>query len=98
MTVRAPKASLVGEKRPTSYRKFKNILEKLWILGLGGLGGWGVIFIVNIIKRIARKLSIIILLHFGLVTFRIHFGKTREPIIFMVLGPSGRVHDSHNQL
>ena len=39
---------------------------------------WGTIFIVNIEKRIARKLSRIILLHFGLVAFRFHFGRTRK--------------------
>ena len=50
--------------------------------------------IVNIIKRIARKLRRTILRHFGLVTFRIHFRKTRKPITFMVCGPSGREHDS----
>ena len=27
-----------------------------------------------------------------------HFGKTRKPIIFMVSGPSGRDHDSPNQI
>ena len=55
-------------------------------------------FIVNIIKRIAQKLRSIILLHFGLVTFRIYFGKKRQVIIFIVLGPGGRDRDSQNKL
>ena len=49
-------------------------------------------------KRLARKLRRIMLLHFGLVTFRFHFGETRKPIISMVFGPSGRDHDAQNQL
>ena len=68
------------------------------IVRLGSEGLLGAIFIVNIIKRIAPKLHRIILLHFGLVTFRIHFGKTLNPLIFMVFGPSGRDHDSHISL
>ena len=47
---------------------------------------------------IARKLRIIILLRFGLVTFRFHYWKTRKLIICIVLGPGGRDHDSPNQL
>ena len=62
-----------------------------------GLWGLGVISIVDIIERIAQKLRIIILLHFGLGTFRIHFGKTQQVIMFMVFGLSGRVYDSQNQ-
>ena len=58
----------------------------------------GVIFIVNIIQRTSRKLRRITLLHFGLVTFRIHFRTTRKPIILMVSGTGGRDHDSRNQL
>ena len=34
---------------------------------------------INVKKRVAQKLRIIILLHFGLITFRIHFGKTPNP-------------------
>ena len=37
-------------------------------------------------KRLAQKLRRIILLLFGLVTFRFHFGKTRKLMIFMVFG------------
>ena len=58
---------------------------------VGSRGGRG-IFILHIKKRIAPKLCRIILLHFGLVTFRIHFRKTRKTYMFMVFGPSGRDH------
>ena len=64
----------------------------------GGLGGLGGHFIANIIKRIAGKLQRSILLDFGLVTSRIHYWNTRKVILFMVLGPGGRDHDSPNQL
>ncbi len=40
---------------------------------LGSMGVWGAISIVNMMKRIAQKLRRIILLHFGLVTFRFHY-------------------------
>ena len=46
----------------------------------------------------AQKLRKTVLLRFGLVTFRFHFGKTRKLIIFMVFGPGGRDQDSQNQL
>ena len=49
-------------------------------------------------KRIAQKLRIIILLHFGLVTFRFHFGETRKVIISMIFGTSGRDHGPQTQL
>ena len=65
-------------------------------VGFGGV--WGAILAESCKKRVARKLCRIILLHFGLVTSRIRFGKTRKPIIFMVFGTSGRDHDSQNQL
>ena len=84
-----------AENRLVSYRKSRNIWDELRIWGLKGF--WGVIFIVDIIKRIAPKLRRTILLHFGLVTFRFHFGETRKPIIFTVFGLGGRDHDSQNQ-
>ena len=56
-----------------------------------------VIFNLNIIKRLAKKPRRINLPYFGLVTFRFHFGKTRQPLIFKFFGPSGRYHDSQNQ-
>ena len=46
----------------------------------------------------AQELRRIILLHFGLVTFQFHFGKTRTVFIFMFSGPSGRDHGPQNQL
>ena len=52
-------------------------------LGSGG-GVWGAFFAVNCKKKVARKLHGIILLHFGLIIFRIHFWKTRKPFIFMI--------------
>ena len=66
--------------------------------GFGVYGGLGSHLIVNIIIRIAGKLRRIILLHFGPVTFRINFRKTRKPFIFMVLGPAGLDHGSPNQV
>ena len=56
-----------------------------------GSGGSGAIFIVSFIKRLAQKLRRIILLHFGLVTFRIHLKKTRKPYIFMISGLGGPI-------
>ena len=50
------------------------------------------------LKRVARKLHRIILLHFRLVTFRTHFRKTRKPFMSMVFGTGGPDHDSQNQL
>ena len=44
------------------------------------------ILIVNIIKRIVKKLRIIILFHLGFETFRFHYGRTRKPFIFMMFG------------
>ena len=45
-------------------------------------------------KKIAQKLRRIILLHFRVLTFWIHFGKTRKVIVFMFVGLGGREHDS----
>ena len=60
----------------------------------GVQGVWGAIFNVNLIQRTAQKLRRIILLHFGQVVFRIHFRRTRKPLISIVFG---RDHDSQNQ-
>ena len=49
-------------------------------LGSTGSGG------SFLVKRIARKLRRIILLHFGLVTFRFHYWKTLKSLIFMISG------------
>ena len=66
--------------------------------GFGVWGVWGDIVIVHCIKRMVQKLSGVILLHFGLIAFRLHFGRIHKVIIFMIFGPSGRDHDSPNQL
>ena len=55
-------------------------------LRICSLGGEGVIFIVNIIKRMARKLRRIILLHLG---FSISFWETPNPFICMIFGYLG---------
>ena len=57
--------------------------------GLGGLGGG--IFIVNIVKRIARKPRRIILLHFGLITSQLNFitGKPEKPLFLWFLDMVG---------
>ena len=65
---------------------------------LGSGGVWGAKFIVNVVKSVAPKLRIIILLHLGLVAFRFHFPKTRKILIFMIFGLGGRVHRPQNQL
>ena len=46
-----------------------------------GPRGLGAISTVNFKKMFARRLRIIILLHLGLITFRIHFWKTRKTLI-----------------
>ncbi len=51
--------------------------------------GGGVVFIVNVRKRITRKFRRIIMSRFGLVTFRIHFRRSRKPVNFMVDGVCG---------
>ena len=43
-----------------------------------------VILMVNMVERTGQKLLRIILLHFGLVTFRFHYGGDRTPFMFMV--------------
>ena len=75
-----------------SYKSSGKIRAQLRIWGSGRP-----FFIVSIIKRLAQKLRRIILPHFGLVTFGIHFRETRKPIIVMIFGPTGRDHDPQNQ-
>ena len=49
----------------------QKILENPGQIRIWGLGViWGVIFIINIIKRLTQKLCTISLLHFGLVRHR----------------------------
>ena len=57
----------------------------------------GPTFITIFTESGTQKLQRTILLHFGLVTFRFHFGKNRKPLILMVFGPSGRDHALLNQ-
>ena len=44
------------------------------------------IFMVNLWERYAQELRWIIVLHFGLVTFRFAYGKDRKPLISMISG------------
>ena len=67
------------------------------IWDLGGVV-WVAISIVEFKKRVTRKLRRIILLHFELVSFRFHLGKTRVVIICMFFGLGGHVHGPQNQL
>ena len=73
-----------------SIEKLEN-LRKIRIWGLENH------LTVNVIERLTQKLRIITLLHLGPITFEIHFRRRRKPIIFMIFGLGGRVHDSHNQ-
>ena len=54
--------------------------------GFGVWGGLGAIFTVTFANRVARKFRRIILLYFGLITFRFHFGKAWKPFVFMIFG------------
>ena len=86
------KEGLQVQKIPSSFRKLMQNAE------LGSTGIWEAILMVIFRKRWARKLHRIILLHFGLVTFRSHFGKARKCFIFLVFGPSECYHDAQHQL
>ena len=74
-------------------------IRKIWEnLDLGSRGVWVVILIVRSFKkRVARKVRRFILLHFGLVTFRIHFSKIQKVPVRIIFGLVGRVHGSQNQ-
>ena len=43
-------------------------------------------FMVKNIKRLTQQLRMIFLLHFGQSTFRIHYGRSRKHIMFMIFG------------
>ena len=78
-----------------SERRSKKIRKEI---GCGIWRVWGEgMFTINFKKRGARTLRKIILLHFGLVTFLFHCGKTGK-VIFHYFRIVGRVHDSQNQL
>ena len=88
-----------------AHWKMKNTDNPIEILGISAfrvLGGGGrvlgVICVVSFKKRLARKLCRIILLYFGLITFRFHFRKTRKPFIVMDFEPSGHDHGPQNLL
>ena len=55
-------------------------------------------FTLNTNEQVVQKLRRNTLLHFGLETFGFHFGKFRKVSFFKILGSSGHVHDSQNQL
>ena len=59
-----------------SDRKSREIREEM---RFGGLGGPGAILTVSGMKRIARKLRRIILLHFRLITFRFYHRRIQKP-------------------
>ena len=79
-----------------SCRKPGKLGEQIEFGLWGGLGGHSYCKYNG--KTIAQKLRRTFLLHFGLAAFRIHFRKTRKPFMFMFFVPSGRDHDSQNQL
>ena len=64
----------------------------------GSEGVWAVIFTFDLIERVAQNLRRTILLHFGLIAFRIHFPVAPNVTILCFVGLGGRVHDSQNQL
>ena len=90
-------APIIGPRSADLLKKIPDILGKNADLGFRGSGRRG-FFTVNIKKRLARKLRIMILLHLELVTFRFHFGRSRQIIIAMFFRPSGRDHDAQHQL
>ena len=58
-----------------------------WRVGLGGVG-WGVgVEEVHFYCKLIRKLRRNVLLHFGLIVFKIHLGKNQNTIIFIVSRP-----------
>ena len=67
-------------RRLVSRTRLNMDTGKIPIWGLGGLGGLGEdIFTASFIKRIARKLRRIILLHFELIPVRFILGKPGNP-------------------
>ena len=69
-------------KEDVRWHVIEICLVQLLAASMECLGVWRAIFL-NLKKRWAQKLCRIILLHFGLVTFRIHFKTTRRLRIFM---------------
>ena len=86
---------MVGvEKRKISCRKSRETVNNS---GFGLWGNLGGICISNCIERFAKKFRMIILFHFGLVVFRIHFRESRKPIMFMVFESSGIIDPKWNR-
>ena len=67
----------MNETRQISYRKSGKIWDEN--PDLGSRGSEGAISTVNLNKRLAQKLRRTILLHFGLIIFKSHFGKPGNP-------------------
>ena len=65
----------------TAMRKYKWLINELFPVLFSGTIWW------------ARNLRRIILLHFGLVTFRFDFPKLEKVVVFMFFGPSGHDHE-----
>ena len=88
------------EIRVDSLFNYNRFLKIIWVFFdvLGSDGVRGSTFNVNSNKMVAPKLRRIILLLFGLITFKFHFGKIQKVIIFMTFGPSGHDHDLQSQL
>ena len=67
-------------KPPENHREIIGNLFRHFICHVG------LFSIVNIVKRIAEKLGKVILLHFGIITFRFYYGITRKPRMSWFLG------------
>ena len=88
---RAPRAFLAQSRFP-----LENPGKSGKIQDLGSGGVCEATSIANFKKTIPQKLCGITLLHFGLVTCRINFGKTRKPSIFMIFGLGGREEETNS--
>ena len=83
---------MVFRAKPRKHIKKFKINEKC---GCGVRGVWGAIFTLNTCRTIARRRFI--LLHSGLVTFRLIFTNIRTSFSFTVLGLCVRISDFHDQ-
>ena len=70
-------------------------MEKYPLWGLWAVCGG--IFIASFNKRVAQKLRIFFLLHFGTSNFLISLSGKSKKVMVMISGPSGRDHDFQNQ-
>ena len=80
------------QKQLISYKHLKKSGKiQMWSLGDNSF--------CNLSKKEWPASSVnFILLHCEQITFRFHFPNIRNILIFMIVGPSGRDHDSENQL